>query len=662
MKIQKLAIHNMASIEDAEIDFGARPLVDSDVFLITGKTGAGKSTILDAICLALYGTTPRFDGTRMEGKLSDAGAEHTLGDPAQLLRENTGEGFVTLSFEGSDGVPYEAEWSIARARSKPTGRLQQKRWVLKNLRTGDKYTKDKEIHAVIADAVRLNFEQFCRTTMLAQGEFTRFLNSKDEEKAEILEMITGADVYSKIGAKVYEITQLKRAEHEKAKAAVEGIRLLSEEEKNRKLESMAESVRLSKEAEALRDAAAKKKIWLETLAVLQAGLEKAEAALSEAAGANDTEEARASRTFVASYRQTEAVRGRMAIAISERKAAEEAQARIDALAEEYKAVRRGEAFLLERRSALASELEQASLALDDDAPLLPVIRQAQTFDALAKAITEGRNVIESLDRKISLKEKEISETLRPAGQRASEVHAGKAAARDATLKAVAEAEQALKKADLDTVRTRTRALMHEKENIAVALERMKALEMAQRQRSEEKDAIDAKEKELSGKAAARDSLRLAVAGLKESAEAAKGLLDASSSAGETFVVALRRKLSAGDICPVCFQRIERALPSDEEVEARLKPLEEAFDKARKAFDGKHAELVMAEAGLSAEKKALDSRRARFEKDGSLQLSLFQLDDPTLEALRDRLKAADLNNMTPMQAFDLLRAMKAELGI
>ncbi|MDO5442958.1 MAG: hypothetical protein Q4G10_04750, partial [Bacteroidia bacterium] len=45
-----------------------------------------------------------------------------------------------------------------------------------------------------------------------------------------------------------------------------------------------------------------------------------------------------------------------------------------------------------------------------------------------------------------------------------------------------------------------------------------------------------------------------------------------------------------------------------------------------------------------------------------QLSLFQLDDPTLSAIRDQLKVADLNNMTPMQAFDLLRSMKAELGL
>ena len=75
MKIQKLVIHNIASFEDAEIDFSKAPLADSDVFLITGETGSGKSTILDAICLALYKSTPRLENTRMQGAVADAGKD-----------------------------------------------------------------------------------------------------------------------------------------------------------------------------------------------------------------------------------------------------------------------------------------------------------------------------------------------------------------------------------------------------------------------------------------------------------------------------------------------------------------------------------------------------------------------------------------------------------
>ena len=67
-------------------------------------------------------------------------------------------------------------------------------------------------------------------------------------------------------------------------------------------------------------------------------------------------------------------------------------------------------------------------------------------------------------------------------------------------------------------------------------------------------------------------------------------------------------------------------------------------------------------GASTPVKPHNTKEGHVESDGSLQLSMFQLDDPLLESLRDRLKAADLNNMTPLQAFDLLRAMQAELGI
>ena len=85
MKFQKLTIHNIASIEEATIDFEAQPLGDSEVFLITGTTGSGKSTILDAICLALFANTPRLVGTQMQGETKDGNTDVTIKDPRQLM-------------------------------------------------------------------------------------------------------------------------------------------------------------------------------------------------------------------------------------------------------------------------------------------------------------------------------------------------------------------------------------------------------------------------------------------------------------------------------------------------------------------------------------------------------------------------------------------------
>ena len=91
---------------------------------------------------------------------------------------------------------------MSRSHKKISGSIKSKSWQLKNLDTGITLTKDIEIRNEIKAAVGLDFKQFCRTTLLAQGEFTRFLNSKDDDKAENLEKRTGVDIYSKMGVKL----------------------------------------------------------------------------------------------------------------------------------------------------------------------------------------------------------------------------------------------------------------------------------------------------------------------------------------------------------------------------------------------------------------------------------------------------------------------------
>ena len=289
MKLQKLTIHNIASIEDATIDFDAQPLADSEVFLITGKTGAGKSTILDAICLALYADTPRLDTTKMQGDTLDGEKAVKIDDPRQLMRRNTGEASVTLTFIGSNGCSYEASWSVARVRNKATGNLKSKEWQLRNLDTNICLTKEREIREEIHAAIGLDFKQFCRTTLLAQGEFTRFLNSKDDEKAEILEKITGVSVYTKIGAKVYEITNQKKRLWEDAEQLVKNIQTLSEEEIAQKKEEITALDTLCQEVKRQHDTDKKKCDWLKMDAELADKVTKAAEDSEKAAAITQSE-------------------------------------------------------------------------------------------------------------------------------------------------------------------------------------------------------------------------------------------------------------------------------------------------------------------------------------------------------------------------------------
>jgi len=308
MKLQKLTIHNIASIEDAVIDFEAKPLADSEVFLITGKTGAGKSTILDAICLALYADTPRLDATKMQGDTPDGEKPVKIDDPRQLMRRNTGEAFVTLTFIGSNGKSYEATWSVARSRNKAIGNLKSKEWQLRNLDTNSCLTREREIRDEIYAAIGLDFKQFCRTTLLAQGEFTRFLNSKDDEKAEILEKITGVSIYTQIGAKVYEVTNQKRRLWEDAKQLVSNTQTLSEEEIAKKKEEIVAYETQYQEFKKLYEADKKKCDWLKTDAELAEKVKKATEESEKAATVTHSDDFKKEEGLVSRWQATIDVR------------------------------------------------------------------------------------------------------------------------------------------------------------------------------------------------------------------------------------------------------------------------------------------------------------------------------------------------------------------
>ncbi len=224
MKILKIELQNINSLKSDHpivIDFQKEPFQDVGLFAITGSTGAGKTTVLDAITIALYHQVPRFKQSHIKAGLNDVISYGAIEAFSRVLFQNDGqvfEAFWAMRLVGKNGKLLNIPKEEVRLIELSTGKIIAE--------------KKSEVKTEVERLTQLNYNQFLRSVMLAQGEFAAFLSAKGSEKGALLEQITGEEIYKKIGeatnAKIFE----ERKVLEKIKSKINNEDLLSAEEKD----------------------------------------------------------------------------------------------------------------------------------------------------------------------------------------------------------------------------------------------------------------------------------------------------------------------------------------------------------------------------------------------------------------------------------------------
>ncbi|MDF3867850.1 SbcC/MukB-like Walker B domain-containing protein [Pseudomonas denitrificans (nom. rej.)] len=276
MRILSLRLKNLNSLKgEWKIDFTAEPFAGNGLFAITGPTGAGKTTLLDAICLALYHRTPRMS------VLSQSGNE--------LMTRHTADCLAEVEFEVK-GQPYRAFWSQRRARDKAEGALQAPKVELVRIdrATGEGQILTDKINDKLKQTetlTGLDFERFTKSMLLAQGGFAAFLEANANQRAELLEELTGTEIYGLISQRVFERTREVRGALDQLRARAEGFELLSAEQRGA-LEQQGRDAAVQESAlQAQHAALQSQRRWREDLTraqqqVEQAGAKEASARLA----------------------------------------------------------------------------------------------------------------------------------------------------------------------------------------------------------------------------------------------------------------------------------------------------------------------------------------------------------------------------------------------
>ncbi|RKS53653.1 exonuclease SbcC [Gillisia mitskevichiae] len=247
MKILKIEFQNINSLRgEHQIDFTNSPFTESSLFAITGPTGSGKSTLLDVISLALFNQVPRL------GKISRS----EILNKGAILTRNQKEAYARVTYQCKYGI-FSSQWSISTNRNE---KLREYEMQISSVEDGAILDlKKSDVPGRNEELIGLNYNQFIKSVVLAQGDFAQFLRAKKDERGELLEKITGTGIYRKLGVKAFEkfkasnsdikehLFNIKRIEEELLSPEVQASYKNKFQEKTSSCEPLIKEVKLKEE-------------------------------------------------------------------------------------------------------------------------------------------------------------------------------------------------------------------------------------------------------------------------------------------------------------------------------------------------------------------------------------------------------------------------------
>ena len=620
MKFKRLEIRNINSIAEATIDFEHLMPEDQHIFMIWGPSGAGKSTILDAICMALFCKTPRLQSIAEkkenqyvdpEFQFSDKTKGIAINDLRQYLKRGTKEGWCSLQFVGNDSVTYTAKTAFAINRN---GNLKETEWSLTS--ENGSWEKKDGIRAQVETVTGLNYDQFCRTTLLAQGEFTKFMKSSQDAKAEILEKLTDTSIFSEIGRRIYEKFNAQKKAFEQLNRENENIVRLNDEQIAEYQQHIHDIEAGNKHIDEDLSALNQKATWIKQLAQYQKDVIDSESQWLTAEAATKSEEHLRTQEQIQRWERTENERKTYNERMQLQRDSQHLQDTEKTYQSEYHTLTSGLVYHKQQLEQLYADIEIIQEEL-----------KAQAFKAEmyanAPILSEKLKQYAGLQQELSLVDGKIKVTTDSIGQFEDVLKKkeGEIAQQQEVITNLSQEAEALKVraqqfdlADLTRQQTEKTNRLNQLTNVQKTVQDLRG---QQEEITALNIAVGTQQQQLQELNQQFEQARQQFVAAQAVQETAQKCYDSAAQSVNDFAKQIRVGLQVGDTCPVCGHKVEQLL-TNEAVEQSVKVLQQQLAEANKAVSDSKITLDTVTTNISRAQGSLDAAQKDLQKKSQQQ--------------------------------------------